>query len=147
PLDVDAPVGAGARAQHADRAVLLLERDDAARAGGRILSLVRVLHGDRRLQHRLERDAEAADHAGKLGLLHIAALKTPVRGLVSRPVGSTTCEASSCSWSARRRGKGKRPQNMRNPPAMILANSTSGPRKRITPIEMPHDAGSAQPPR
>src|SRR5918994_5386905 len=60
-LDVDAPVGALTGAQHADRAVLLLERDDAARPGDRVLLLVGVLHGDRRLQHRLERDAEPAD--------------------------------------------------------------------------------------
>ena len=46
-LDVDAPVGALAGAQHARRAVLLLERDDAARPGGGLFLLVRVLHGDR----------------------------------------------------------------------------------------------------
>ena len=67
-LDVDAPVGALPGAQHADGAVLLLERDDAARARGRVFALVRVLHRDRRLQHRLERDAEAADDAGELRL-------------------------------------------------------------------------------
>src|SRR5262245_2765672 len=63
-LDVDAPVGTGARAQHADRAVLLLQRDDATSARDGIFLLVRVLDRDRRLQHRLERDAEAADHPG-----------------------------------------------------------------------------------
>ena len=65
-LDVDAPVGALARAQHADRAVLLLERDHATRARGRVFALVRVLHGDRGLEHRLERDAQPADQPGEL---------------------------------------------------------------------------------
>src|SRR6476619_5148898 len=78
-LDVDAPVGALARAQHAHRAVLFLECDDAARAGDRVFLLVGVLHGDRGLQHRLERDAEAADHARELLAGHqIATFNTPV---------------------------------------------------------------------
>src|SRR5215211_4571655 len=45
-LDVDAPVGARPCAQHADRAVLLLECDHAARAGSDLFLLVRVLHRD-----------------------------------------------------------------------------------------------------
>ena len=73
-LDVDAPVGALARAQHADGAVLLLERDDATGARRRVFRLVRVLHGDRGLEHRLEGDAETADQAGELRLL---AIRTP----------------------------------------------------------------------
>src|SRR3954451_11714507 len=70
-LDVDAPVGARTRAQHADRAVLFLQRDDATRARRRVFALVRVLHRDRRLDHRLERDAQPAEHALDL-LLHAA---------------------------------------------------------------------------
>ncbi len=45
-LDVDAPVGAAAAAQHAGRAVVLLEGDDAAGASRGRLLLLRVLHGD-----------------------------------------------------------------------------------------------------
>src|SRR5438445_2837365 len=69
-LDVDAPVGAAAGAQHADRAVLLVQGDHAASPHGRRLLLARVLHGDGGLQHRLERDAEAFDETGELGLGH-----------------------------------------------------------------------------
>src|SRR5437868_1826134 len=42
-LDVDAPVWALARAEHAHRAVLFFERNDPARPRGRILAFVRVL--------------------------------------------------------------------------------------------------------
>ena len=40
-------------------------------AGARrgIFALVRVLHSDRRLQHRLQRDAETTDHPRELQLL------------------------------------------------------------------------------
>src|SRR5690606_4615913 len=48
-LDVDAPVGALAHAQHAGGAVLLLEGDHAAGPGDRRLLLPRVLHGGRTL--------------------------------------------------------------------------------------------------
>src|SRR6266542_1807196 len=68
-FDVDAPVGALACAQHADGAVLFLQRDDAPRPRRRILPLVRVLHGDGALEHRLERDAEASDEPRSLGFL------------------------------------------------------------------------------
>src|SRR5438445_10644080 len=68
-LDVDAPVGAAAGAQHADRAVLLLEGDHAPGPGGRLLLDVGVLHGDGPPGHGLERDAEALHQAcaGNLG--------------------------------------------------------------------------------
>ena len=58
-IDVDAPVGALARAQHADRAVFLLERDDAAGARGEILLLVRVLDDGVVFEQMLQGD----DHA------------------------------------------------------------------------------------
>src|SRR5207302_10730755 len=76
-LDVDAPVGALAGAQHADRAVLLLEGDDAAGPRRRRLLLVWVLHGDGRLEHRAERDAQALEQAGELGHQN-ATFSTPV---------------------------------------------------------------------
>src|SRR4029078_13397844 len=44
-LDVDAPVRTTACAQHAHRAVVLAQGDDATRPGGRRFLLVRVLHG------------------------------------------------------------------------------------------------------
>ena len=52
-LDVDAPVGALAGAQHADRAVLLEQGDDAAGPRRRRFLLVRVLHGGRALAGRM----------------------------------------------------------------------------------------------
>src|SRR5947208_195862 len=58
-LDVDAPVGAAARAQHADSAVLLFEGDDAARPQGGRLLLPRVLGGDGGLEHGAQRRAHA----------------------------------------------------------------------------------------
>src|SRR5262249_21079165 len=89
-LDVDAPVGAGASTQHADGAVLLLQCDDAAGAGRRARALGGILHRDRRLQHRLERDAETADHTGDLALLHQIATFT----LVSLTAGRDTRPAA-----------------------------------------------------
>jgi hypothetical protein len=71
-LDVDAPVGARTRAQHADRAVLLLERDDAPGARRRVFALVGVLHRDRGLHHRAERDPEAREHSLDLALHELA---------------------------------------------------------------------------
>src|SRR4051812_45556271 len=94
PLDVDAPVGARPGAQHADRAVLLLERDHAARSRDGLFLLVRVLHGDGRLQHRLERDAEATDHAGKLLARHqTQTLNKPVSRRLARPIGIRNFQA------------------------------------------------------
>src|SRR5262252_855626 len=74
-LDVDAPVRALTRAQHADGAVLLLERDDTTRPRRGVLPLVRVLHGDGALEHRLERDAEAADQPRSLGFRELGHLE------------------------------------------------------------------------
>src|SRR3954447_22188072 len=106
-LDVDAPVGAAATAEHARSAVLLLERDDAARAGRRVLPLVGVLHRDRALHHRAEGHAEPGDDAGQLRLLErhqTATLMIAVAMMFSRPIGMRNFHASDCSWSSRRRG-------------------------------------------
>src|SRR3954469_11490076 len=102
-FDVDAPVRTLPRAQHADRAVLFLECDDAPRARHGVFPLVRVLHRDGGLQHRLERDAEAADHPGDLLAGHQVnqTLNTPVSSRLSRPSGMRTFHASDCSWSSR----------------------------------------------
>ena len=51
-LDVDAPARALLRTQHAHRAVLGKERDDAARALGQLDAFVRILDGRRLGQHR-----------------------------------------------------------------------------------------------
>ena len=53
-IDVDAPVGAFARAQHADGAVFFLESDDAAGARGEILLLVWILDDGVVLEEMLE---------------------------------------------------------------------------------------------
>src|SRR5215510_2889644 len=74
-LDVDAPVRALAGAQHADRAVLLLERDHTSCARRGVLPLVGVLHRDGALEHRLERDAEAADQPRSLGFRELGHLE------------------------------------------------------------------------
>src|ERR671910_3731821 len=93
-LDVDAPVGAAAGAQHADGAVVFLEGDDAAGAGCGRLLLVRVLDGGRALRrrgderleppgregglhHRLQRDAQALHQARRLRSRELRHLKPP----------------------------------------------------------------------
>src|SRR4029079_67452 len=86
-LGVDAPVGARARAQHADRAVLLLERDHAAGARRGVFALVRVLNGHRGLHHRLERDAEAREHSLDLALHQNATFRTPVTRMFANAIG------------------------------------------------------------
>ena len=62
-VDVDAPVRALTRAEHANRAVLFLQRDDASRPFGQVWLHVGVLRRDRRLQHRSHRDRHAFDQA------------------------------------------------------------------------------------
>src|SRR5262249_11152892 len=104
PLDVDAPVGTRTRAEHADGAVLFLQRDDTARARRRILAFVRVLHGDRRPRHRLERDAEAGQHALDLAFHQNATFSTPVRRMFPSAIGISHFHAMACSWSSRKRG-------------------------------------------
>src|SRR5215207_8895380 len=148
-LDVDAPVGAAAAAEHAGRAVLFLEGDDAARPGGRRLLLVGVLHGRRahrgsgderldapgrehRLRHRLERDAEALDEARRLGggpLGHQnATFSTMVARMLTSDRGMRTFQASCWSWSSRNRGYVKRTQKTRNDTNSTLTSRTRGPR-------------------
>ena len=62
-LDVDAPVRARSRAQHAGRAVVLVQRDDATCTNRRCFLFVRILDRVRALgqgaHHRVERDAES----------------------------------------------------------------------------------------
>jgi NADH-quinone oxidoreductase subunit I len=66
-VDVDAPVGALAAAQHADGAVLLHERDDTAGTRRQRGLYVGVLPGDRAPAHRLQGDPEALEQAGAAG--------------------------------------------------------------------------------
>jgi len=66
-VDVDAPVGALAPAQHAHRAVLLLEGDHAARAGREVLLLVRVLDHGVVLEEVLERHPEPLEQPDPVG--------------------------------------------------------------------------------
>src|SRR5689334_11877304 len=98
-LDVDAPVGARTRAQHADGAVLLLQRDDATRARRGVFTFVRVLHRDRRLQHRLQRDAEATHHSFDLALhrYFTATFKTPVTKMFTSAIGMSHFHAIACN--------------------------------------------------
>src|SRR5215207_3982128 len=86
-LDVDAPIGALTGAQHADGAVLFLQRDDAASARRRILPLVRVLHRDGALEHRLERDTEAADEPRSLGFRELGHLERHLQRAGDENVG------------------------------------------------------------
>src|SRR5581483_7551298 len=62
-LDVDAPVGTLARALVADRAVLLLQRDDPTSPRREVGPDLRILLRDRGTQHVLERDPETLDQA------------------------------------------------------------------------------------
>ena len=68
-VDVDAPVGALATAEHADGAVLFLECDYSARARGEILLLVRILDNGVAFEEVLERDTKTLEKAEAEGLL------------------------------------------------------------------------------
>ncbi len=108
-LDVDAPVGAAARAQHAGRAVVLVQRDHATSTDRRGFLLVRVLHGVRAVldgaAERAGRDAEAFDQAGNLGLGHqIATFRIAVTAMLASEMGMRNFQAKVCSWSSRKRG-------------------------------------------
>ena len=110
-LDVDAPVGALAGAQHAGRAVLLVEGDDAACPGGGRLLDPRVLDGVGALRegahHRPHGDAEALQQAGELevGSWHqTSTFSTPVTTMLTSDSGIRTFQASVWSWSSRNRG-------------------------------------------
>ncbi len=91
-FDVDAPVGAAARAEHADGAVLLFERDDAARPDRRRLLLVRVLNGRGALRDRLrellERHAQALEEPSSLRCHQNATLKIAVTMMLSKRDGN-----------------------------------------------------------
>ncbi len=69
-VDVDAPVRALARAEHAHGAVLLDERDHPPGAGGQVRLDVRVLPGRGRPGHRLEGDAEPLEQPDPLERWH-----------------------------------------------------------------------------
>jgi hypothetical protein len=71
-VDVDAPVGTLAPAQHADGAVLLLERDHAACTCGKILLLVRILDHGVVLEEVLERDPQPLEQPEAEGLAAVA---------------------------------------------------------------------------
>src|SRR5581483_3645721 len=145
-LDVDAPVGAAAGAQHAHRAVLLEQRDDPAGARRRRLLLVRVLHGggalrgvghqllralvgEEGLRHLLERDAETLDQAltGNLGCHQKTTLRTAVTKMLASESGMRIVHAKRCSWSSRKRGNVNRTKKISPPMIMILASRISGP--------------------
>src|SRR5829696_1671866 len=94
-LDVDAPVRAGAGAEHADRAVVLAQPDDAAGPRGRRLLLAWVLHrlgavGDG-VPQRPERDTHRLEAAGDLGLAerhrYTATLRIAVTTMLERASG------------------------------------------------------------
>ena len=111
-LDVDAPVGALAGAQHADRAVLLLERDHAPgtraaappsrggtarwRAPPASLGLV--------VWTWSERDAETLHQAGELGHLEHHLQHGGDHDVARARSGSGTSRRTVCSWSSRKRG-------------------------------------------
>jgi hypothetical protein len=60
-VDVDAPVGALAAAQHADGAVLLFERDHSACSGSKVLLLVGILDDGVVLEEVSQRDGHALE--------------------------------------------------------------------------------------
>src|SRR5438270_4293224 len=102
-LDVDAPVGAAAGAQHADGAVLLLEGDDAARPQGGRLVLPRVLGGDGGLEHGAERHTQALHQALARNVRHQkTTLKTAVTRMLASERGMRNFHAKAWSWSSRK---------------------------------------------
>src|SRR4051812_47170328 len=113
-VDVDAPVRALARTQHARRAVLLEQRDDAARPGWQLGPDVRVFARDRAFGHRSQRDAETLQQAlaGDLFLAlarfvrhpAVTTRTTPVSATCASASGTSATQASRCSWSSRSRG-------------------------------------------
>jgi hypothetical protein len=62
-FDVDAPVGAATRAEHARRAVLLFQRNHATSADRWVFAFVWVLHRLVRLEQFLHRDPKATGEA------------------------------------------------------------------------------------
>src|SRR5690606_28003443 len=118
--------GAAAGAEHADGAVLDLQRDHATGPGRGGLGLMGVLHrvgterrrGDERLdaalgeegaQPRLQRDLHAGEEPaeGHLGLgkrHQKAAFKTMVARMLTSEIGMRNFQAKAWSWSSLNRG-------------------------------------------
>src|SRR4051812_33845213 len=121
-FDVDAPVGTAAGAEHADRAVLLEQGDDAAGPGGRRLLLVRVLDGvgafggardellrslvrEHRLRHLFEGDAEPLHETLSRDVGHQnTTFRIAVTKMLASESGIRTVHATRCNWSSRKRG-------------------------------------------
>src|SRR6056297_3471932 len=91
-LDVDAPVGARPRAQHARSAVALVQGDDATGTDRGCFLLVRVLHRvgtvDDGVLEDPERDAETLEEAGDLGLVRHCELRASEHDLEDGRDGS-----------------------------------------------------------
>src|SRR5690606_15587524 len=138
-VDVDAPVGALARAEHAGGAVLLQQRDDAARTLRQRRLLVRVLAGVR---------APREHPGGRAPSPHQAPhdsttppTPTPVTASWSSATGSSTNQAKRCSWSSRTRGQATRNQRKTTPTAVAFSSVQSTPTTATSP------QGPRQPPR
>src|SRR4051794_104839 len=148
-FDVDAPVGAAAHAQHAHSAVLRLEGDDAAGAGGRRFLLVRVLHRHRLLEHGAERHAQALGEPGRHPIRsrhQNTTFRIPVSRMLASDTGTRNFQQKLCSWSSRRRGKLNRTQKITKLTSMVLAKITKKPsRFPMNPLWGIH--GKYQPPR
>ena len=106
-LDVDAPVGALAGAEHARGAVLLVEGDDATGPGRRVFLDVGVVDGDRAaahavglegLDHLAEGHAEALEEAlaGDVGHQN-ATFRTAVTRMFTSEIGMSNFQAKA--WS------------------------------------------------
>ena len=98
------------RAQHADGAVLLKPRDDAAAARWQLELHVGVLRRDRPFPHRPERDRQSfGQTAAPDAHQRSPFVRPPPRRLPSAPAapgppGTSTSQDSRCSWSSRNRG-------------------------------------------
>src|SRR5690606_7110159 len=158
-LDVDAPVGAGPGAQHADGAVVLAQGDDAARTRRRRLLLLGVLHGvgalAQRPAERPQGDAQALCQARNLRVdgHQTATFKMAVTTMLAIATGMRTFHAKRCSWSTRNRGKLKRTHMMMKLSRIILVKMISGPATFIQsatssrPVQSNQLNGTPQPPR
>ena len=104
-VDVDAPRRALARAQHADRAVLLHQRDHAARARRQLRQRVGIVRGDRAAGQVAQRHDEAGEQSTRE---HQPRHPHHSDGRDARAgaarAGTRPVQASFCSWSSRRRG-------------------------------------------
>ena len=133
-VDVDAPVGALARALVADRAVLLFQRDDASGPGRQVRLLLRVLLRDGARQQMLQghhqalHQADAGERLARpaVGLDHRATFNTAVMRMSASASGIRTVHDSRWSWSSRRRGYVARSQMTKKESAPIFPAIHSG---------------------